>query len=75
MVGARIYLLARADKPTAGYVDDKSYVLGDLCSLPLGAAACSASQTSTYRSAADQGYKRHAFVSYVGFVNVSGRRQ
>ncbi len=60
VVGARVWLLARAPQPTPGYTDDKTYAMGDLvipaASLPAG-------------------FKRHVFTGYFNFVNPQGRKE
>jgi type IV pilus assembly protein PilW len=78
VVGARVSLLVRADSSAPGYVDDKSYFLGDICSLPPGSSTCPSpysSSTPVVRSTSDQAFRRHVFSSYVTFGNVVGRRQ
>ncbi len=62
VVGARIWLLARAPQVTAGYTDDKTYTMGD-----LNAAA--------YAAGLNKGFKRHVFTGYVNFVNLQGRME
>lgn len=78
VVGARVSVLARAGSATPGYQDDKTYVLGDVCSLPPGGSACPTPYSTNapiVRSAADQGFKRHVFSTYVTFINPAGRNQ
>ena len=59
VVAVKIYVLARANEASAGYVDSKNYVLGgtppDVSDLPGG-------------------FKRHVFSSTVRLNNISGRR-
>ena len=62
-ISVRLYVLARNTAPTAGYVDDKTYTLGNSPSYtftPTGA------QTS---------YKRHVYNAEVRIVNQAGRRE
>lgn len=77
VVGARVSLLVRADSAAPAYTDDKSYFLGDVCSLPSGSAcpAPYAASTPIVRTASDQQFKRHVFSSYITFSNIVGRRQ
>ncbi len=78
VVGARISLLARSESATPGYQDDKTYILGDVCSVPPTASSCPApysANTALVRTSADQAFKRHVFSSYVTFINPAGRRQ
>ena len=58
-VTVRLHILSRSLEPTAGYTDDKSYVLGGDLTVP----------------AANDGYKRHVFTSTVRLVNPSSRRE
>jgi type IV pilus assembly protein PilW len=60
VMSMKIHVLARSLEKTAGYLDEKSYVLG-----VAGAASA---------PAADRGYRRHVFVQTVRLVNPSGRR-
>jgi len=59
VVAVKIYLLARADTETPGYLDTKTYTLGS--AAPIGPF--------------NDGYKRHVFSSTVRLANVSGRRE
>jgi type IV pilus assembly protein PilW len=63
VVAVRVYLLARANEPSTGYVDTKTYNLG---------------LHGTYEPnlvAADQPYKRHLFTTVVRLQNVAGWRE
>lgn len=62
VVGARIWLLARAPQVTAGYTDDKTYTMGDL-------------NAATYAAGLNKGHKRHVFTGYFNFVNPQGRKE
>ncbi|MGH8660000.1 MAG: PilW family protein [Gammaproteobacteria bacterium] len=62
VVGARVWLLARAPQVTAGYTDDKTYTMGDL-------------NATTYAASLNKGYKRHVFTGYLNFVNPQGRKE
>ncbi|MDQ3565707.1 MAG: PilW family protein [Pseudomonadota bacterium] len=62
VVGARIWLLARAPQVTAGYTDDKTYTMGDL-------------DAAAYAAGLNTGYKRHVFTGYFNFVNPQGRME
>jgi type IV pilus assembly protein PilW len=62
-VAVKLYVLARANEATPGYVDTKSYKLG-------GAAAITASDL-----AAGASFKRHVFSTSVRLINVSARRE
>lgn len=58
VVSVNMYALARNLEATAGYVEDKTYVLGPTVLGPF-----------------NDGFKRHAFNSFVRLINVSGRRE
>jgi len=58
VVAVSVHVLARNLEVTAGYVEDKRYVLG-----------------STVLGPFNDGFKRHAYNSFVRLVNVSGRRE
>ncbi|MDE2584620.1 MAG: PilW family protein [Betaproteobacteria bacterium] len=78
VVGVRISLLVLAGNSTSGYQDAKSYVFGDVCSLPPGSTTCPvpyAANAPIIRSTTDQAYKRHVYTSYVSFINPVGRRE
>lgn len=60
VVAVKLHLLVRSQTVTQGYVDGKSYTLGD--------------QTITPAST-EVGYKRHVFSTVVRLNNVSGRRE
>lgn len=63
VVAVRVYLVARANEPSAGYVDTKTYDLG---------------LHGTYEPnlvAADRPYKRHLFTSLVRLQNAAGWRE
>lgn len=62
VVGARIWLLARAPQVTGGYTDDKTYTMGDLNAV-------------TYAAGLNKGYKRHVFMGYFNFINPQGRKE
>lgn len=62
VVAVRIWVLARSDQPTPGYVDRKTYTLGsEGGGQSLGPF--------------NDGYKRHVFSTTVRLVNVTGRRE
>ena len=63
VVAVRVYLVARANEPSAGYVDTKTYDLG---------------LHGTYEPnlvAEDRPYKRHLFTSLVRLQNAAGWRE
>ncbi|MNF89287.1 hypothetical protein D3C84_718050 [compost metagenome] len=60
VVAVKLHLLVRSQTVSQGYVDSKSYTLGD--------------QTITPAST-EVGYKRHVFSTVVRLNNVSGRRE
>ena len=61
VVAVKLYILARANEPTAGYTDSKSYTLGS------AAAETFASPANTF--------KRHLFNATIRINNVAGRRE
>ncbi len=63
VVAVRIHVLARNLEPTQGYLDTKTYKLGDV------------SINASVMSAAQQRYKRHVFSTTVRLTNISGRRE
>lgn len=63
VVAVKLHVLARSLEPTPGYVDSKTYTLGD---LTINAGTMSAAQ---------QRYKRHVFSTTVRLTNMSGRRE
>ena len=64
VVGARIWLLARAPQVTrGGYTDDKTYTMGDL------------NPTAPPPQSTDTDFKRHVFTGYFNFVNPQGRKE
>ncbi|HEX6733311.1 MAG TPA: PilW family protein, partial [Azonexus sp.] len=78
VVGARVSLLVSAESSAPGYSDDKTYNLGDICSLPPGTTSCAApysANTAVVRTTSEQRFNRHVFSSYITFGNVVGRRQ
>ena len=60
VVAVRLYVLARANEVTAGYVDNKSYQLGG---------------SAVLASALPAGFKRHLFSTTVRLNNVASRRE
>ncbi|MEH6637500.1 MAG: PilW family protein [Halioglobus sp.] len=60
VAAVRLYVLARANEATAGYVDNKSYQLGG---------------STVLASALPAGFKRHVFSTTVRLNNVSARRE
>ncbi len=58
VMSVKIHVLARSQEASAGYSDTKTYDLG----------------TAGSTAAKNDGYKRHAFVQAVRFVNPGGRR-
>ncbi len=58
VVGAKIYILARANEATAGYTDTKTYSMG----------------SATGIGPFNDSFKRHVFSTTVRLNNVSGRR-
>ena len=71
VVAVKIYVLARADTPTAGYEDNKTYQLGSsdtLCSTTSTDAGC-------VSKILDPRFKRHVFSTTVRLNNVSSRRE
>jgi len=66
VVAARIYVLARSLEKTPGYVDTKTYTLGDqtICST----------KGSCANKTLDPGYKRHVYSTTVRLANPAGRR-
>jgi type IV pilus assembly protein PilW len=63
VVAVKLHVLARSLEPTPGYLDSKTYTLGD---LTINAGTMSAAQ---------QRYKRHVFSTTVRLTNISGRRE
>jgi prepilin-type N-terminal cleavage/methylation domain-containing protein len=68
VVAAKFYVLARSRDITPGYIDSKTYCLGE----PAADGSCPAANTI---AAANDNYKRHVFTSSVRLTNVSGRRE
>jgi hypothetical protein len=68
VVAVKLYVLARTRDRTPGYVDSKSYCLGE----PAADGSCPAGSTI---AAANDDYKRHVFTTSVRLNNVSGRRE
>lgn len=68
VVAVKLYVLARTRDRTPGYVDTKSYCLGE----PAADGSCPADSTI---AAANDAYKRHVFTTSVRLNNVSGRRE
>lgn len=71
VVAAKLYVLARADKETPGYTDNKVYTLGN------GLTYCSTTSTSsgcTFK-VLNPNYKHHAFTTLVRLNNISMRRE
>ncbi len=66
VVAVRLHVLARNLEPTLGYLDSKTYKLGDL-SID---ATNSSDMSDVQRS-----YKRHVFSTTVRLTNISGRRE
>ena len=62
VIGARIYVLARNTLPTAGFTDDKSYVLGTETVAPADYAGSA-------------GFRRHTFTAATRLANLAGRRE
>ncbi len=63
VVAVRIHVLARNLEPTPGYLDTKTYKLGDVF---INASTMSDAQKR---------YKRHVFSTTVRLTNISGRRE
>jgi type IV pilus assembly protein PilW len=63
VVAVRLYLLARATEPSAGYKDTKTYDLGLYGTVEPGLVAATAQ------------YKRHLFTTVVRLQNVAGWRE
>jgi prepilin-type N-terminal cleavage/methylation domain-containing protein len=68
VVAVKLYVLARSRDKTPGYVDDRSYCLGEYD--PDG--TCPAANTI---AAANDSYRRHVFATSVRLINVAGRRE
>jgi type IV pilus assembly protein PilW len=68
VVAVKLYVLARSRDTTPGYIDAKSYCLGE----PNPDGSCPAANTI---AAANDQYKRHAFSTSVRLINISGRRE
>jgi hypothetical protein len=60
VVAVKLHLLVRSQTVSQGYVDGKSYTLGDQTITPVST---------------ETGYKRHVFSTVVRLNNVSGRRE
>lgn len=60
IVSVRLYVLARANEVTAGYVDNKSYQMGG---------------STVLASSLPAGFKRHVFSTTVRLNNVAARRE
>ena len=61
LVAARIFLLARNNETSTGYIDTKTYKLGSVAALTWGPAS--------------DAYKRHGYSSEVRLTNQSARRE
>lgn len=59
VVAARVHVLARNTRPTAGYTDTKTYSMG----------------LAGTTAAANDGYKRHVFTAMTRLTNPGGRRE
>jgi type IV pilus assembly protein PilW len=59
VVAVKLHILARANEPSPGYTDTKTYTLGTSAALPVF----------------DDGFKRHVFSTTVRLNNISGRRE
>ena len=59
VVAVKLHILARANEPSPGYTDTKTYTLGTSAALP----------------AFNDGFKRHVFSTTVRLNNISGRRE
>jgi type IV pilus assembly protein PilW len=68
VVAVKLYLLVRSRDRTAGYLDDRSYCLGERDAD----GTCSAANTI---AAANDNYKRHVFATSVRLTNISARRE
>ena len=68
VVAVKLYVLARTRDRTPGYIDSKSYCLGE----PAADGSCPAASTV---AAANDNYRRHVFTTSVRLTNVSGRRE
>jgi type IV pilus assembly protein PilW len=68
VVSVKLYMLVRSRDVSRGYVDNKTYCLGQ---ANTDGTCPAASQVA----AANDAYKRHVFVSTVRLMNVSGRRE
>jgi prepilin-type N-terminal cleavage/methylation domain-containing protein len=66
-VAVKVYMLVRDRDPTLGYVDPKTYCLGE----PNANGSCPAASQYTPNDA----YKRHMYVTTVRINNVAGRRE
>jgi type IV pilus assembly protein PilW len=60
-MSGRLFVLARNTEPTAGHVDQKSYLLG--------------SATPLTKAAANDAFKRHLFLGEVFLSNMGGRKE
>lgn len=73
VVVAKLYVLARADKQTPGYTDDKIYTLGS------GQTYCRTTSTASSSACAykvlNPNYKHHAYTTTIRLNNVSMRRE
>ena len=69
-VRANLFVLAKTNDKTLGYVDNKTY-----CLATVDAAGVCPSGYSFTPSGAEQGFRRHVFSSAVRINNISGRRE
>lgn len=75
-VTVRIYVLVRAENPTTGYNDDKTYKLGSADTNCTNAAEADTSATCAPKLGPfNDKYRRHLFTQTIRLVNVAGRRE
>ena len=75
-VAVKIWVLVRAEQPTPGYTDVKTYKLGSRDTNCASAAAADASATcAPTLGPFNDGYRRHLFTQTVRLVNVASRRE
>jgi type IV pilus assembly protein PilW len=75
-VAVKLFVLVRAEKPTSGYTDVKTYKLGSAdtnCTSPANADASTTCAPTL--GPFNDGYRRHLFTQTVRLVNVASRRE
>lgn len=68
VVAAKLYLLVRSAEPSGGFVDTKTYCIGE---TGAGGVCPDARKAGPF----NDGYKRHLFTTTIRLTSVSGRRE